>query len=312
MELSVIICTYNRSRNLPWCIQCLSQQQGVEDLEWEVVIVDNNSTDDTPQSVTSLQNQFSVPIRYAFEKRQGLSYARNRGVVETSGTYFAFIDDDILVSPNWLDAIHTSFLKNDADAVGGRIHLDKSIMLPSWITPELHGFLGYHDFGEKPFQMDGITKYPYGGNMAFHRRVIDRIGFFNPNVGRKGEGKKRSELFKGEETEYCHRLAKAGGRFFYEPDAIVQHRVLPFQLRKSYFRTIHFNAGCQYGIFDSTRYRRNFFGIPLFLFPQTARAMGRYLHQLVRRGTDYAFRQEMTVCHFWGLITGYVLRHRKK
>jgi GT2 family glycosyltransferase len=160
--------------------------------------------------------------------------------------------------------------------------------------------------------MDGIRNYPYGGNMAFNRRVVDRIGFFNPNVGRKGTGKKRSELFKGAETEYCHRLAKAGGRFFYEPDAIVQHRVLPSQLRKSYFRTIHFNAGCQYGIFDSTRYHRNFFGIPLFLFPQTARAIGRYFHQLVRRGTDYAFRQEMTVCHFCGLISGYVSRHRKK
>jgi glycosyltransferase involved in cell wall biosynthesis len=90
MEFSVIVCTYNRSHNLPRCVGGLVQQQQVEDLDWEVVIVDNNSTDNTEELVKGLQVKFSIPIRYVFEKKQGLNHARNRGMLESNGQYFAY------------------------------------------------------------------------------------------------------------------------------------------------------------------------------------------------------------------------------
>lgn len=308
MQFSVVICTYNRSHNLPGCIERLARQEGVDGLDWEVVVVDNNSTDDTEAVVERLAAEAPIAIRYVFEGEQGLNYARNRGVAESEGGYFCFVDDDILVGPGWLAALHAALEQNDADAVGGRIHLDESLVLPPWIRPDMYGFLGHQDYGDEPFQMDGKERYPFGGNMAFNRRVVDRIGHFNPKLGRKGAGQKRGELFKGAETDYFHRLAKAGGRIYYEPKAVVYHQILPFQITKRYFRTIHSNAGYQKAFTDQTDYPRTLGGIPLFLFPQFARGVGRYASQLARNGPDWAFRQRMTVGYLLGMMRGYAAR----
>lgn len=311
MDITVIVCTYNRAGNLPVCLGRLAEQQGVDGLQWEVLVVDNNSTDATRATVAELARTLPIRIRYSFEPQQGLNYARNRGAQESLGRYFGYIDDDIQTSPRWLAALHNALSCNDADAVGGRIHLDPAIRLPKWIQPEMYGFLGYQDFGEEPFQMDGVSRYPFGGNMFFHRRVIDRIGLFNPQLGRRGSGRKRGELFKGAETDYFHRLAAHGGaRIFYEPGAIVYHQIQPFQLTKRYFRTIHYNAGFQKALHDDREFGRTLMGVPLFLFPQLARNAATYVRKVLTEGPDLAFRQQMTVGNFVGTVLGYARRNR--
>jgi glucosyl-dolichyl phosphate glucuronosyltransferase len=308
MEFTVIICTYNRAGNLPRCLDALSAQQGVEGRDWEVLVVDNNSTDNTPEVVADLAKKLPIKVRYEREPEQGLNYARNTGIRQSTGKYFSYVDDDILVSKVWLTSLIEAFDANDADAVGGRIHLDPSITLPKWIRPDtdMRGFLGYQDFGEDPLRLDGHHRYPFGGNMAFNRRVVERIGYFNPNLGRKGAGKKRSELFKGAETDYFHRLAASGEvRIFYAPNAIVYHQVMPFQLEKKYFRTIHFNAGYQKAIHDDTIYPHRWFGIPRFYFAQLARGTARYISQTVTKGPDWTFRQQMNIAHMLGTMLGY-------
>lgn len=313
MDFTVIICTYNRSHNLPKCIDYLSRQRGTDSFEWEVLIVDNNSSDDTRQVVERLADSSSIRLRYAFEPQQGLNYARNHGIEESDSRYFCYVDDDILVDSNWLAHLFQALDSNDADAVGGRIHLDPGIELPSWVTPEVQGFLGYQDYGEEPFRMDGKIQYPYGGNMSLNRRVVERIGMFNTSLGRKGEGRKRSELFKGAETDYFHRLAATeNARIFYEPGAIVYHQILPHQLEQKYFLTIHYNAGLQKAFYDGTPFHRRLLGIPLFIYPQFARAAGKYLGQLITRGPGYAFRQLMTVGHFLGTMAGYRKARRER
>lgn len=311
MDFTVIICTYNRSHNLPACIDGLARQQGVDGFDWEVLVVDNNSTDNTRQVVEELASKLTIRLRYAFEPQQGLNYARNRGIEESDSRYFCFVDDDILVDQNWLAALYSALESKDADAVGGRIHLDPDIKLPPWITSEVRGFLGYQDYGEEPFMMDGIKQYPYGGNMSINRRVVARIGMFNPKLGRKGEGRNRKELFKGAETDYFHRLAATNNpRIFYEPGAIVYHQVLPHQLKRRYLLTIHYNAGLQKAFYDGTSFQRRMLGIPLFIYPQLVRAVGNYLGELITRGPDRAFRQLMTVGHFLGTMKGYHRSYR--
>ena len=308
MDFTVIVCTYNRCGSLPACLGALATQKGLEAIDWEVLVVDNNSTDETPQMVERLARELPIRVRYAREGQQGLNHARNCGVINSHSTHFTFVDDDIQVSPQWLSALAGAFAATDADAVGGRIHLDPSLELPPWIVPgsEIAGFLGYQDFGDEPFRMDGTSRYPFGGNMSFHRRVVDRIGLFDPKLGRKGEGRKRGELFKGAETDYFHRLAAAGeARIYYEPRAIVYHRVQPHQLEQRYFLTIHFNAGFQRALYDRREFGRRAFGVPLFLYPQLTRAVAKYLGLLVSRGPNEAFRQLMTVGHFLGTMAGY-------
>jgi glycosyltransferase involved in cell wall biosynthesis len=307
MDFTAIICTYNRASNLPRCLGALARQNGVQDIEWEVLVVDNNSTDETPAAVERLARELPIAIRYTRENQQGLNYARNTGIRESAGACFSYVDDDIEVSPDWLAFLYRNFVANDADAVGGRIHLDPSTQLPKWIRDnEMKGFLGFQDFGDEPFRMDGVKRYPYGGNMAFNRRVVERIGYFNPLLGRKGAGTKRSELFKGAETDYFHRLAAAGeARIFYEPNAIVYHQVQPFQLEKRYFRTIHFNAGLQRAYYDQTRFPHTLLGVPRYYYSLLARGLAKYLGEVVTRGPDWAFRQQMNVAHLVGAMLGY-------
>ena len=305
MDFSAIVCTYNRAGNLESCLGHLAAQENAAGIQWEAVVVDNNSSDDTRAVVDDLARRLPITIRYEFEPEQGLNHARNHGVRATAGRYFAFVDDDISVSRGWLRGLLDCLQKNDADAAGSCIHLHDDVRLPAWITPDMYGFLGYQDFGPAPFQMDGFEKYPFGGNMSFNRRVVERVGLFDTNLGRKGEGRKRRELFKGAETDYFHRLAAAGARIFYTPDAVVHHKVLPFQLTKKYFRTLHFNSGYQRGVHEQQGSGRSLFGIPLFLYPQLARSVLRYARKTLAEGPDAAFRLQMNAGYHLGLMLGH-------
>ncbi len=309
MDISIIICSYNRCHNLAECFDHLTQQNNVDDLNWEVVLVDNNSNDDTRSVVRQLASELSINIRYVFEPEQGLSAARNKGIEEAKGTYLLFIDDDIRVTRNWLASIVKTFKEFDCDVVGGRIHVESPASFPAWIRPDMYGFLGHQDFGEMPHVMDGINEFPFGGNMAVHRRVFEKIGNFNTNMGRKGEGRKKNELFKGEETDFFHRLANAGGSFYYQPKALVMHKILPHQLKKRFFLTLHTNAGILQAKNDHTRHNRRLAGIPLFVFPQFFRSIKNYIVLFLEKGPDYAFRQQMNIYYFWGMLQGYFSRN---
>ncbi|SMC26320.1 Glycosyltransferase, GT2 family [Desulfacinum hydrothermale DSM 13146] len=311
MDLSVVICTYNRSYNLPRCLEGLARQQDAAQISWEVVLVDNNSRDNTARVAKRLAKRLPLDLNYVFEGEQGLSAARNRGVRQARGRFLIFIDDDILVSSRWLRSAWDAFRSSGADAVGGRIHLDPGVPLPRWIDRELRGFLGHQDYGESPLFLDGITRYPFGGNMAVTRQAFHRVGGFDTSYGRKGEGKKAGELFKGMETNFFRRLAGLGGKIFYEPAMVVYHRVEPHQLRRSYFRKIHFNAGYQKGYLDGLPAGRRLAGVPLYLLPQTARACLKLLEAALRLDPAGTLRRQMILGHFLGQIAGSMNRHRK-
>lgn len=311
MDLSVIICTYNRCHNLSGCFQHLQKQQLGDRLDWEVLVVDNNSTDATREVVQEFARNSPLNLRYTFCREQGLSHARNHGIEEARGRWLVFIDDDIRVTPDWLQAIHETFAAHDCDAVGGRIHLEIPLeQLPKWIRPDMYGFLGYQDFGEEPYRLDGFREFPFGGNMAIHRRVFGRIGLFDTGIGRKGAGTRKEELFKGEETDFFHRLAENGGVIWYQPRALVLHKVLPHQLSRRFFLTLHHNAGILRARRDPAVYPRTLWGAPRFLYLQLARAAWRYLAQTVHRGPDFSFRQLMNVAYFAGMLQEYHRRAR--
>jgi len=305
MDISIIICSYNRSHNLPDCFSCLEKQLLTSAIDWEIVLIDNNSSDKTKSVTENFNNNSALNIRYFFEPKQGLSAARNKGIKEANGSYLIFIDDDIRVTENWLQSIFTTFSTYDCDAVGGRIHIESPASLPKWISPDMYGFLGHQDFGITPHKMDGIKEFPFGGNMAVHRRVIELIGSFNVEMGRKGTGLIKEELFKGEETDFFHRLAAEGGSFYYHPDALVFHKILPHQLTKIFFLNLHNNAGSLKAKQDKLLYKRTLFGIPLFIFPQFLRSIWRYVIIIITKGSDHSVRQLMNVHYFWGMICSY-------
>lgn len=304
-NISIIICTYNRADNLKACFDCLTAQVVDDNFIWEVLLVDNNSSDLTKQFTDDYATNCNFRLRYTFASQQGLSHARNHGIQEAKGNILIFIDDDIHVNKRWLQSIYNTFTTHSCDAVGGRIHIESPAKLPKWITPEMYGFLGHQDFGDDSHPMDGYKEFPFGGNMAIRRSVIDKIGLFDTEMGRKGVGLKKEELFKGEETDFFHRLADAGGKFYYQPEALVLHKILFHQLKPGFFLTLHNNAGLLHARKDLTKHHRTLAGIPLFVYPQLARSIRKYAHELITQGPYKSFRQLMNVIYFLGMMSGY-------
>ena len=305
MELSVILCTYNRSNGLIRTLESLQSQDLPKNFAWEVVVVDNNSTDDTPEKVREFTERSELIVRYVKEKKQGLSHARNKGVAEARGRYLHFTEDDEIADKDLIREIYSTFKTCKCDCVGGRIYLKCEDEMPRWLSQELWGFLGYLNYGDNVLPMDE-QQYPFGGNMTFSREVFDRIGLFNINMGRKGD-----QLFGGEEIDFFRRLLSAGGKGVYQPKALVYHVISQSRLKKTYFRTLHYNEGMQRALLDDEVYRHSLFGISLFIFPQFLRSIRNYILSVFSDGRNRSFRKEMNIWYFLGHMQAKINQFKK-
>lgn len=298
MDISVIVCTYNRAATLERCLAHLTAQQVPAEVNWEVVVVDNNSTDHTSQIAKSAAAG-KLPVRYSREANQGLCYARNRGLADARGALVAYIDDDIFTDPAWLSGMVSAFRETECDAAGGPIHLDtEGKPLPLWLSRTLWGYLGYIDHGEERIVLDGNRHYPHGGNMAFRREVFDRTGAFDVRIGRVG-----NELFKGSETEFFRRLTLTGAKIIYEPKAKVRHLIKPKELSKRHFRILQLRDGEQRAHTETVVYRRTVMGVPLFIGRELAKAFRGYLTAL-SQAPGSRFRREMDLWDLAGYVRG--------
>jgi glycosyltransferase involved in cell wall biosynthesis len=301
MQLTVIICTYNRSEGLRACLTDLCEQSADLDIDWEVLVVDNNSTDSTQAVLQTLSHDFPRPLRWVKETKQGLSHARNRGVVEASGRYVVFTEDDVRIDRLWVTSICETFAKSSCDAVAGRIELLWTAPRPRWLTDELLSFLGYLDYGEaRPLTKD--TPF-FGGNMAFARSVFEKIGMFDPNLGRQGR-----KLIGGEEIDLYRRFLAAGMRAFYQPKAVIHHIIDSRRLRKGYFRRLHYQEGRLRGDAFVMTDSKSIAGVPLFLFPQFGQSVSKCVKTVLRDGAHRSLRTEMNVWYFIGFMLACVER----
>jgi len=237
MKISVVVCTYNRCQSLSAALEDLAVQVMPDSNAWEIVVVDNNSSDQTRKVVEEVSEKWPGRFRYVFESRQGLSQARNRGIQESQGELIAFTDDDVQVEPDWLRNL-TSNLFNGWIGAGGRIVPTWKKPLPSWLSPHdfhsMEPFVAF-DAGAVPRRLE---KPPFGANMAFRREVFHKYGGFRTDLGRIG-----NDLIGSEDTEFGRRLLAAGERLRYEPSAVVYHPVVEDRIQKSYFLSWWFDHG---------------------------------------------------------------------
>jgi glycosyltransferase involved in cell wall biosynthesis len=237
-KITVLVCTYNRSRTLGETIESVVTQTLPGSLNWEILVVDNNSSDDTRLVVEELRRRYPGHIRYFFEPKQGLSHARNTGIREAKGEILVFIDDDGTAEAGWLQNLTANLHSDEWAGVGGRLLPPPSFARPSWL-PNKSLFtsapLGIFDLGLEARQ---LHQPPFGGNMAFRKEVFDSYGGFRTDLGREGRN-----LISNEDTEFGRRLLAAGLRLRYEPSALIYHRMEGVRLHPKYFLKWWFNKG---------------------------------------------------------------------
>lgn len=225
-RLSAIVCTRNRSE---WAVKAVASllAQDVPDEQLELIVVDNASTDDTGVLLPKLVAGHPGG-RYLLEPELGLSHARNRGILESSGDVVAFLDDDAEAFPGWARHHLESYADGDVVGVAGRIDLGWPQQRPVWLPPRWDGMYAGLDLGPSSRDLDPPA-IPYGANMSFRRAALEGDAMFDPNLGRRG-----NDLISGEEHELFARL-RSSGRLVYAPDARVTHHVLPERVSARWF-----------------------------------------------------------------------------
>ena len=236
MKISIVIATFNRGEKLVQTLRSLAAQT-LPAAEWEAVVVNNNSTDNTPGVFARFAASASgclLDVRMVDERHQGLSWARNRGIDEARGEIIVMIDDDEEVNPGFL-AAYLEFFEGHPTAVaaGGPMLARYEETRPRWMSHYTEALAASTiDLGEG-IRRFPCGRYPIGGNMAFRREVFERVGVFNTALGRAGRS-----LVGGEEKELFRRIAGTGGETWWVPGAIVYHLIPPSRVTDEHFRRL--------------------------------------------------------------------------
>jgi glycosyltransferase involved in cell wall biosynthesis len=295
---SVIVCTYQRAASLEDTLAALKRLRVPAGIKAEFIVVDNNSADHTRQVVEAFQRDWPE-LRYAFEAAQGLSHARNHGIAIARGQYILFTDDDVLPEGDWLVRVVAGLGDHQADACGGYIAPIWEAPPPAWLTERFYGFLAVRTDREDDYIIDSASRAPFGANMAFRRSVFERVGLFDTERGRKGK-----LLASGEDGEMFERILAAGLKAVFLGTARVHHKVEAFRMTKTYLRRWRRQTSQNLAISRGMPGERRVFNIPLYLFPQFARAIFRMLAARIRGPADESFNCELIVCHFVGTFQG--------
>jgi glycosyltransferase involved in cell wall biosynthesis len=311
-EVDILICTWNRARYLAETLSSLAAMQVPETVRWSVLVIDNNSTDDTREVVRKAAFTFPTPLHYVFEPRQGKSCAMNTGLERTSRPIAAFIDDDVRVDRDWLATLAGTFDEHPRIAyVGGPVDPIWEEPCPAWFERTdqiLWGTLAILDYGGEPFVFEQRQRVPLGANFAIRRTLVEAIGAFDPRLGRNGD-----QVLLGQELpEFFVRSRALGACGLYVPRMRVQHHVPARRLRPEYFRRWWYGKGISRARLESQhpvtelgldlRHVATIAGVPRFLFGSAARDAVRWLRALLRGDRGERFAAETQLWYFGGQL----------
>ena len=313
MDYSIIIPTYNRASELRETIRSISMLRIAG--RWELLVVDNNSTDDTRAVVEEQRAAFPAPLNYLFEPEQGRYAALNTGIFAASGRIIATTDDDARIEPDWLARAAAGLEAFDCDYVAGKVLPIWRGKRPVWLRncPGPHwSVLALQDHGERAleFGVNGLP-WPLGINTATRREAFDRAGLFEKSLGRKA-GTLRNQA----QREWHLRARAAGLRGFYIPDMVVHHVVEAERLTKQYFRRwLYWNGISRAILFtklgldmespddstlDFSRIPR-IAGVPRHLYRTLLVHIRGLVSERLRRDPATSFDHELWLCFFAGL-----------
>ncbi len=247
MSFTVVICTKDRCASLTRCLESLANQlHGAKSETWDVLVVDNASSDGTSEGVRALEVTFSVALQVMREERLGLAIARNTGLREARGEVVVFVDDDVTFHEGWVKAWEDAFSDSSVAAAGGPIIPVFPDAVPAWyregIMAEGGATTGYYHHGEEVLVCEpraGVG-YPFGGNMAIRRSRALQVDGFREDLGL---GKK---MIPAEETDLFSRMRADGAKILYMPAPSVNHHLDMGRTNLKHWRRWHRGSGRAY------------------------------------------------------------------
>lgn len=230
LVISAIICTHNRATYLPKAIQSLVDQTIAKD-KYEILVVDNCSTDSTREEAARFSRR--ADIRYVYEPTLGLSHARNTGWRNAKGRYAAYLDDDAIACPVWLETIIEVFetVVPRPGCVGGKVEPIWEAPRPAWLSDDLVTSLTVIDWSPRPFALPDLRQqWLAGANIAFPVEILERLGGFVSGLDRAGK-----KLLSSGDVFLEKQIVQAGWSCFYHPAMAVAHHIQKARLEQSWF-----------------------------------------------------------------------------
>jgi glucosyl-dolichyl phosphate glucuronosyltransferase len=311
MRFSVVIPTYNRAHELRETLLSIAKLKVSG--PWEVIAVDNNSTDTTRETVLNTARDFPVPLHYVFEPEAGRSAALNAGIKNATGQIIATTDDDVRVEPDWLEQAAAGLDREACDFVGGKVLPIWGGEKPNWLANQggRHwSVIALQDHGPKPVEF-GSRYAPLGVNLAFKRETFELVGLWDTRIGRKA-----GTLLGQEVREWLLRARGAGLKGVYIPEMIVHHVIPEDRLNKRYFRRwFYWN-----GISRAMLYQKSpvdmlapeetaldfskvphIMGVPRYLYRAVLRSATGVLRSKLAGREAASFDHELWLCFFLGV-----------
>ncbi len=293
-NLSIAICTYNRSDQLKLTLasllKCVDELQAGD----EIIVVDNNSIDDTRETINSYSDR--LPIAYRFESKQGLSHARNNAISNFSNNLIMFVDDDVTVLPGHIDSYRSALTQHpNYGFFGGRISVDWKYGRPKWLQgdshPLLNGLFVKYKLSDGAEYLDKHNQLlPYGANFGLKKELINNVGLFNVDLGVSGKS-----ILRGEETEYFYRCLNAGYSGLYLDSAHVEHRLDLKRLGLRYLYKYGQSKGISQLHLEQIEPKRSYLNLVLLVFKSINQLRkgrrDRFYECVINLGIQSAFNQ---------------------
>jgi glycosyltransferase involved in cell wall biosynthesis len=313
VDATILICTWNRAELLRATLQSIAAMEVTSGLRWDVLVVDNNSSDRTREVVLGFVDRFPVPLHYMFEATPGKSSAMNSALAVIDAPIIVFTDDDVRVAPHWLDAACRPLKGDDAGVqyTGGPVRPMWEEPPPAWFAgtgSTLWGTLAMLDYGDEPFIFEERRRVPLGVNWAIRRALLRAVGGFVPSLGRSS-----GKVLLGQELpEFFSRTRAAGARGLYVPDMEVHHHVPARRVTADYGRRWWYGKGVSRARMETLhpvtelgldlRTVPTIAGIPRFLFGSAARDLLRWFWAVLRGDTGARIAVETQLCYFVGQV----------
>ena len=230
-DISIVVCTKNRASLLAGALASLYDLATEDEFTYEIVVIDNGSTDETQQVISAAAAQSKHPLRGVLEREAGIVAARNRGIRESRGRWIAFFDDDQIADWHWLAELHRGAEERKCRVVGGAVQLALPADCKRQLATTVRMLLGEPLGGDLP-QRYGGRLTPGCGNLLVHQSVFDEVGIFLTAIDGRGE-----------DTDLFERIQRAGIEAWYLPTAIIHHLTPPERLEREYLLNLATRMG---------------------------------------------------------------------